>query len=188
MVLRFVACGLLLTLSLASYADDKPGAKLPTPPSNAAMEKMKKAQPTKAYTITPYLFFGGRCEEALEFYRKSLGAEVDMVMRYHESPQPPPPGFLAAGFEKKIMHASFRVRGVPLMAADGRDDKSKSDGVWLVLTLPTEAECRRAFDALADGGIVQMPLTKTFWSPSYGMVTDRFGLGWMVTVPQAPAN
>ena len=139
-------------------------------------------------TITPYLFFGGRCAEALEFYRKSLGAEVDRVIRYNESPQPAPPGFLAPGFEKKIMHASFRVRGVPLMAADGRDDKSKSDGTWLVLTLPTEAECRRAFDALANGGIVAMPLTKTFNSPCYGMVTDRFGLGWMVTVPQAPAN
>jgi PhnB protein len=185
MVRPFLACGLLLTLSLASYGDDKPGAKLPTPPSNAAKIRGKTMTGT---TITPYLFFGGRCAEALKFYRKSLGAEVDRVMRYDESPQPPPPGFLAAGFEKKIMHASFRVRGVPLMAADGRDDKSKSDGVWLVLTLPTEAECRRAFDALADGGSVKMPLTKTFNSPCFGMLTDRFGLGWMVTVPQAPAN
>jgi PhnB protein len=104
-------------------------------------------------------------------------------MRYDESPQPPPRGFLAAGFEQKIMYASFRVRGVPLMASDGREDKSKSNGVSLALTLPAEAECRRAFDALADGGIVQMPLTKTFDSPCFGMVTDCFGLGWMVTVP-----
>jgi PhnB protein len=86
------------------------------------------------------------------------------------------------------MHASFRVGGVPLMAADGRDAKSMSDGTWLVLTLPTEVECRRTFDALADGGVVQMPLTKTFHSPCFGMLSDRFGLGWMVTVPQAPAN
>jgi PhnB protein len=147
-----------------------------------------RGETTTGTTITPYLFFGGRCEEALEFYRKSLGAEVDRVMRYDESPQAPPPGFLATGFEKKIMHASFRVRGALLMAADGRDAKSKSDGVWLALTLPTEAECRRAFDALADGGSVQMPPKKTFNSPCFGMVTDRFGLGWMVTVPQAPAN
>lgn len=74
-------------------------------------------------TITSYLFFGGRCEEALEFYRKALGAEVDMLMRYNESPEPTPPGMLQAGFEKKVMHASFRVRGLPLMASDGCDDK-----------------------------------------------------------------
>ncbi len=131
-------------------------------------------------TITPYLFFGGRCEEALEFYRKALGAEVEMVMRFDESPEPPPPGMLPAGFEKKVMHASFRVRGVPLMASDGCDDKSKFDGVRLALAVPKEADARRAFDALADGGSVQMPLTKTFWSPCYGMVTDRFGTPWMI--------
>ena len=139
-------------------------------------------------TITPYLDFSGRCEEALAFYRETLGAEVEMVMRYDESPTPPPPGMLQAGFEKKIMHASFRVRGVPLMAADGRDDKSKFDGLWLALAVLTEEDAHQAFDALADGGSVQMPLTKTFWSPCFGMVTDRFGLGWMVMVPQAPAN
>ena len=111
-------------------------------------------------TITPYLFFGGRCEEALEFYRKALGAEVEMLMRFDESPEPPPPGMLQAGFEKKVMHASFRVRGVPLMASDGCDDKSKFDGFRLALTVPTEADARRAFDALADGGSVQMPLTQ----------------------------
>ena len=79
-------------------------------------------------TITPYLSFGGRCEEAINFYRKALGAEVDMLMRFDESPEPPPPGMLQAGFEKKIMHASFRIRGVPLMASDGCNDKSKFDG------------------------------------------------------------
>jgi PhnB protein len=139
-------------------------------------------------TITPYLFFGGRCEEALEFYRKALGAEVEMMMRFDESPTPAPPGMLQAGFEKKIMHASFRVRGVPLMAADGRDDKSKFDGLWLALAVPSEADAHRAFDALAHGGSIEMPLTKTSWSPCYGMVTDRFGLGWMVMVPQAAAS
>ena len=134
-------------------------------------------------TITPYLDFSGRCEEALEFYRKALGAEVEMVMRFSESPHPTPPGMLQAGFENKIMHSSFRVRGVALMATDGCDDKSKFDGIRLALAVPTEADARRAFDALADGGSVQMPITKTFWSPCFGMVTDRFGLGWMVTVP-----
>ena len=139
-------------------------------------------------TITPYLFFGGRCEEALGFYKKALGAEVEMQMRFNESPDPPPPGMLPAGFEKKIMHASFRVRGVPLMASDGCGEESKLDGFRLALTVPNEADARRAFDALADGGSVQMPLTRTFWSPCYGMVTDRFGLGWMVMVAEAPAS
>jgi PhnB protein len=136
-------------------------------------------------TITPYLGFAGRCEEALNFYRTALGAEIDMIMRFDESPEPAPPGMLQPGFEKKIMHASFRVRGIPLMASDGCSDASKFDGFRLALTVLTEADAKRSFNALADGGTVQMPLTKTFWSPCYGMVTDRFGLGWMVMVPGA---
>ena len=138
-------------------------------------------------TITPYLDFAGRCDEALAFYRKALGAEVEMLMRYSESPHQPPPGMLQAGFENKVMHASFRVRGLQLMASDGCDDKSRFDGFQLALALPTEADARRAFDALADDGSIQMPLTKTFWSPCFGMLTDRFGLRWMVMVP-GPAN
>lgn len=138
-------------------------------------------------TITPYLFFGGRCEEALEFYRTALGAEVEMLMRFDESPDQPPPGMLQPGFEKKVMHASFRVRGVPLMASDGCDDRLNFSGFRLALSAPTEAEARQAFDALADGGNVEMPLGRTFWSPCYGMVTDRFGLEWMVMVP-GPAS
>lgn len=134
-------------------------------------------------TITPYLDFAGRCDEALAFYREALGAEVEMLMRFNESPEPPPPGMLQPGFENKVMHVSFLVRGVRLMASDGCDAKSKFDGFRLALTVPTEADARRAFDALAAGGTVQMPLTKTFWSPCYGMVTDKFGLGWMVMVP-----
>ena len=139
--------------------------------------------------ITPYLFFGGRCEEALAFYRDALGAEVDMLMRFDESPEPPPPGMLQAGFEKKVMHSSFRVRGVPLMASDGCDDASKFDGYWLAVVEPTEADARRTFDALADGGTVRMPLSQTFWSPLYGQVADRFGVSWMVMAagPVSPA-
>ncbi len=133
--------------------------------------------------ITPYLDFAGRCDEALAFYRDALGAEVEMLMRFDESPHPVPPGMLQDGFEKKVMHASFNVRGVRLMATDGCDDKTRFDGFRLNLQLPSEADARRAFDALAAGGSVQMPLTKTFWSPCYGMVTDRFGVAWMVMVP-----
>jgi PhnB protein len=138
-------------------------------------------------TISPYLFFAGRCEEAIEFYRSALGAEVEMMMRFDESPEPAPPGMLQAGFEKKIMHASLRIRGVPIMASDGCDDRSKFGGFRLALAVPTEADARKAFDALADGGSVQMPLTETFWSPCYGMVTDRFDVGWMVMVA-GPTN
>lgn len=133
-------------------------------------------------SITPYLFFGGRCEEALEFYRQKLGAEVDMLMRFDESPEPTPPGMLQAGFEKKVMHCDFRIRGVSLMASDGCDDKPKFDGFNLALAVPSEPDAKSAFDALADGGTVRMPLSKTFWSPCFGMVSDRFGIGWMVMV------
>jgi PhnB protein len=106
-------------------------------------------------TITPYLFFGGRCEEALAFYRTALGAEIEMLMRFDESPEPPPPGVLPAGFEKKVMHAAFRVRGIPLMASDGCDDTSKFDGFRLALAVPSEVDARRAFDALADGAALK---------------------------------
>lgn len=134
-------------------------------------------------TITPYLFFGGRCEEALAFYRDALGAEVEMLMRYDQSPEPAPPGMLAPGFEKKVMHVTFRVRGVQLMASDGCEAKDIASGFRLALQVPTEAEARAAFDALAAGGSVMMPLCQTFWSPCFGMLTDKFGIGWMVSVP-----
>ena len=134
-------------------------------------------------SITPYLFFAGRCEEALNFYREALGAQIDMIMRFNQSPEPIPPGMLQAGFENKVMHASFRIGDVCLMASDGCDDKSKFDGFRLALALATEAEAHHAFDAMAAGGTIQMPLCKTFWSPCYGMVTDKFNVGWMVMVP-----
>jgi len=133
-------------------------------------------------TIQPYLFFGGRCEEAIDFYRKVLGADVEMLMRYSDSPEPPPPGMLQAGFEDKIMHATIRIGGAVIMASDGCDDKSRFDGFRLSLTLPTEADANHAFAGLSDRGEVQMPLAMTFWSPCFGMITDRFGVGWMVTV------
>ncbi|MCC6507671.1 MAG: VOC family protein [Pirellulaceae bacterium] len=137
---------------------------------------------TQSSRITPYLFFSGRCEEALDFYQHALGAKIGMVMRFDESPSPPPEGMLQPGFEKKIMHADFTVGRMQIMASDGCDDKSKFEGFRLALSLPTEADARRAFDALAEGGAIDMPLTATFWSPCYGMVTDKFNVGWMVMV------
>jgi len=136
--------------------------------------------------VQPYLFFNGRCEEAVEFYRKALGAEVQMMMRFKESPEPPPPGRVPPGYENKIMHASFRIGQTVVMASDGCDTgKPKFEDFSLALTVSTEAEADRAFAALADGGKVEMPLTKTFWSPRFGTLTDRFGIGWMVSVMPA---
>jgi PhnB protein len=144
---------------------------------------MSTKTPTPITLIQPYLFFGGHCDEALEFYRSALGAQVDMLMRFKESPEPPPPGVLQPGFENKVMHSSFRVGGTTIMASDGCNEGSGFSGFSLSLTVPTESEADRVFALLADGGQVQMPLAKTFWSPRFGMLTDRFGVGWMVIVP-----
>ena len=136
--------------------------------------------------VQPYLFFGGRCEEALAFYRKAVGAQVEMSMKYKDSPEPQPPGMLPKGFEDKIMHSSFRVGQSTLMASDGCSEKTNFEGFSLSISVATEAEADRVFGALAEGGQVTMPLTKTFWSPKFGMLEDRFGLGWMVTVATKP--
>lgn len=133
--------------------------------------------------VQPYLFFEGRCEEALEFYRRALGAEVTMLMRMKESPEPPAPGMCPPGSEDKVMHASFRIGEATLMASDGMSSgKPNFQGFSLSLAARDEAECDRLFAALADGGKVRMPLGKTFFSSRFGMVADRFGVGWMVIV------
>ncbi len=132
--------------------------------------------------VQPYLFFNGKCEEAIEFYRKSLGAEVEMLMRNRESPEPPPPGMLPAGFEDKIMHVSLRVGETLVMASDGCGGPVAFEGFSLSIDAQDAATADRLFNALAEGGEVRMPLTKTFWSPRFGMVKDRFGVGWMVGV------
>lgn len=136
--------------------------------------------------IQPYLFFNGRCEEAVEFYRKALGAEVEMMMRFKESPEPPPPDKVPPGFGNKIMHTSFRVGSTVLMASDGcSTDPSRFQGFSLALSVATEAEADRVFAALADGGKVTIPLDRTFWSARFGMLEDRFGVGWSIMVTPA---
>jgi PhnB protein len=132
--------------------------------------------------IEPYLFFNGSCEEAIEFYKKALGVEVLMLMRYKESPEPPQPGMVPPGWENKIMHTTLRIGNATVMASDGCSEGINFQGFSLSLSVANEAEAMRAFAALSDGGQVRMPLTKTFWSPCFGMVADRFGVGWMVTV------
>ncbi len=133
--------------------------------------------------VHPYLTFGGRCEEAIAFYRTAIGAQVDMVMKFSDSPEPMPPGVLSPGFENKVMHSSFRIGDSTVMASDGCGPGGKFDGFSLSLSVPTEAEAHRAFNALGSGGKVTMPLNKTFWSPCFGMVADKFGINWMVSVP-----
>lgn len=138
--------------------------------------------------IQPYLFFGGRCKEALDFYQAKLGAEIEMMMHFNESPDPVPSEMLQPGFEAKVMHAAFRIGDTTILASDGCDDTSSFSGFSLALSAPTEAEVDRIFAALSDGGKIQMPLAKTFWSARYGMLTDRFGIGWMVMVPAEQPN
>jgi uncharacterized glyoxalase superfamily protein PhnB len=155
-------------------------------PTGAEMEHEKKLVERLAMqssALQPYLFFGGRCEEALSFYEQAIGAVILMKMRFNESPDAVPAGMLQAGFETKIMHASLKVGKMTVMASDGCDDKSRFDGFRLALSVPNEDTADAAFNALADGGKIDMPLMKTFWSPRYGMVTDKFGVAWMVMVP-----
>jgi len=131
-------------------------------------------------TVQPYLFFEGRCDEAIEFYRQALGAEVTMLMRFKDSPDP---AMAAPGAGDKVMHAVLRIGDTAVFASDGRSQGSpRFEGFALSLTARDEAEADRLFAALAKGGQVHMPLTKTFFSPRFGMVADRFGVSWMVIV------
>ncbi len=133
--------------------------------------------------VQPYLFFDGRCEEAVDFYRKTLGAEVIMLMRFKDSPEPQPPGMVPSGAEHKIMHMSFRIGDTTLMASDGQcQGQPNFQGFSLSITAANAAEAERLFSALADGGQVQMPLSETFFSPRFGMLADRYGVSWMIVV------
>ena len=130
--------------------------------------------------VQPYLFFEGRCEEAIAFYRGAVGAEVTMLMRYKDSPDP---AACRPGTEEKVMHASLRIGENVVLVSDGHcEGQPGFQGFSLALTVADEAEAECRFAALADGGQVRMPLTKTFFSPRFGMVTDRFGILWMILV------
>ena len=136
--------------------------------------------------VQPYLFFDGKCEEALDFYKSALGAKVEMMMRFKDSPEPVPAGMCAPGSENKVMHAAFHIGNSLVMASDGMaGGKPEFKGFSLSVNAANEAEADRMFGALGKGGKVVMPLGKTFYSPRFGMVTDKFGVGWMVIVPQA---
>ncbi|RYU57155.1 VOC family protein [Methylolobus aquaticus] len=134
--------------------------------------------------VRTYLFFDGRCDEALAFYREALGAEVEALMRFSENPDPPTADCqMPPGWENKVMHASLRIGDTTLMASDGRSAQQPDfQGFSLVLNAADEAEADRLFAVLNEGGHVQMPLGKTFFSPRFGMVADRFGVSWMIIV------
>ena len=135
--------------------------------------------------VQSYLMFDGRAEEALEFYRKAIDAKLEMMLRFKDSPEPMPPGYLPPGSENKVMHMGFRVGDTLLMGSDGNcAGKGTFQGISLTLSVKTEAEADRRFAALSDGGQVQMPLAKTFFAPKFGVVVDRFGVSWMVIVDQ----
>jgi PhnB protein len=135
--------------------------------------------------VQAYISFGGRCEEALEFYKKSIGAEVTSLMRWKESPDKDIKG--PPGYEEKVMNAAFRIGETQLMADDGMGEKTPEfKGMTLALSAASDADTRRLFDALAEGGTVQMPLAKTFWTSSFGMLNDKFGVPWMVMTDSSP--
>ena len=136
--------------------------------------------------VQPYLMFNGRTEEALEFYKKALNAQPGMIMRFSESPEPsacpdgsvPPPD--------KIMHCNFTIAGNEILASDGMcDGNPKFEGISLAITYPDVATVEKAFAALTEGGQVQMPLTKTFFSEKFGMIQDKFGVSWMLMAEHA---
>lgn len=130
-------------------------------------------------SVQPYLFFNGRCEEALEFYSKALGAKIEVLSRFKDAP----PGMAQSGMENMVMHASFRIGETVLMASDGRgNNELQFEGFSLAIDVPDEKTAESVFNALADGGKITMPLEKTFWAPKFGMLEDRFGVGWMVSV------
>jgi PhnB protein len=132
--------------------------------------------------IQPYLFFDGRCEEAIEFYKKALGAKVEMLMRFKEAPDQ---SMMAPGSGEKVMHSALKIGDATVLASDGHcAGKPKFDGFSLTIYAKNEAEADKWFGALGEGGEVRMPMGKTFFSPRFGMLADKFGVGWMVIVGQ----
>jgi PhnB protein len=135
--------------------------------------------------VQPYLFFRGRCEEAINYYKATLGAEVVTMMRFKDNPEKPGPDKVPPALDEKIMHAAMRIAGAEIMMSDGmRTGATDFDCVSLALSVPSEAEADRIFNALAKDGTIQMPIGKTFFSPRFGGVADKFGVSWLVIVPQ----
>jgi PhnB protein len=147
----------------------------------------KSRQSSPRATVQPYLFFRGRCEEAIDYYKAKLDAEVLMQMRFKDNPEKPSADKVPREFDERIMHACVRIAGAELFMSDGmRSGPTDFDCVSLSLNLPTEAEAHRIFNALAADGKITMPIGKTFFAQCFGGVTDRFGVQWMVIVQPMP--
>ena len=147
---------------------------------------MTTATRTQTKVLQPYIFFDGRCEEAAEFYKQAVGAEILMLMRFKDSPEPPDSDDGCGGATsdpEKVMHMTLKIGETMLLASDGRcEGKPNFEGFALSLNVPSETEAEQVFSRLSEGGEVQMPLSKTFFSPAFGMVADRFGVSWMIHV------
>lgn len=136
-------------------------------------------------TIQPYVFFRGRCEEAIEYYKRTLGAEVVMLMRFKDNPDNPAPGTMPADLDDRVMHAQLRIAGADLMMSDGMKSGAVDFScVSLSLTVDSKADADRLFQALAADGRVEMPIGPTFFATHFGAVADRFGVSWMIMVPK----
>lgn len=135
--------------------------------------------------ISPYLHFDGRCDEAIEFYQQALGARLQFVFRFKQNPEPQ---YNPPGMDEKIMHANLLIGETQVMVSDGRcTGDAKFEGITLSIEVADAAEADRTYNALLEGGKVTMPLAQTFFSPRFGMVVDKFGVHWMIIVPQPMA-
>ena len=132
--------------------------------------------------VQSYLFFDGRCDEALEFYKQAIGAKVNMLMRFKDAPDQ---SMISPGSKDKVMHAQFEVGDTKVLASDGRNTgKPKFDGFALAISANSEADADKMFAALVEGGQVVLAMHKTFFSPRFGMLSDKFGVHWMILVAQ----
>lgn len=155
------------------------------PGSEEALAKEDQLRHTlgmQSASVNTYLFFAGRCEEALEYYATHLGAKIGMLMRFNEAPDPIPEGVLPPGFENKVMHGEVTIGNTRLLVSDGCVPTGNFSGFSQAITVTSKETATQVFNALSDGGEVTMPLQETFWSPLYGQVKDKFGLDWMVMV------
>jgi len=169
--------------SMEDFADIEGSADV-----EAQEKEMQQTISLQQANLNNYLFFSGRCEEALDYYQTHLGARLGMLMRFSDSPEPLPEGMLSPGFENKVMHCEFCVGDSKVLASDGCGEGNTFSGFSLALTVNTSDLAHRIFAALADGGEVNMPLAETFWSPLYGQVTDKFGIAWMVMLPATESH
>ena len=139
--------------------------------------------------VEPYLFFNGQCEEAIEFYKQTLGAKVLMALRFRDNPDKPGPYKVAPDLDDKIMHASLKIGETEVLMSDGMGTgRPEFKGITLALGVQSEAEADRVFNALAEGGQIKMPIGKTFFSPRFGGVADRFGVSWIIVTAQQAAQ